>query len=116
MPERAYLVGLDQDEGESVWSVEDSLSELGALARTAGAQVVGNMVQRLRHPDMATYLGKGRAQELSDLEKSVGFDLAIFDDELSSSQPRNLEKLLNARVLDRTALILDIFAQHAHSR
>lgn len=115
-PERAYLAAVDQDESESVWSVEDSLSELGALARTAGAQVVGSMVQRLRHPDVATYLGKGRAQELSDLEKSVGFELVIFDDELSPSQQRNLEKLLNARVLDRTALILDIFAQHAHSR
>jgi GTPase len=99
-----------------VWSVEDSLSELGALARTAGADVVGTMVQRLRHPDVATYIGKGRAQELSDLEKQLGFDLVIFDDELSPSQQRNLEKMLEARVIDRTALILDIFAQHAHTR
>ena len=99
-----------------MWSVEDSLSELGALARTAGADVVGTMVQRLRHPDVATYIGKGRAQELSDLEKQLGFDLVIFDDELSPSQQRNLEKMLEARVIDRTALILDIFAQHAHTR
>ena len=96
--------------------MEDSLSELGALVRTAGADVVGTMIQRLRHPDGATYLGKGRAQELSDLEKQLGFDLVIFDDELSPSQQRNLEKLLDARVIDRTALILDIFAQHAHTR
>jgi GTP-binding protein HflX len=74
------------------------------------------MIQHLRHPDVATYLGKGRAQELSGLEKTVGFDLVIVDDELSPSQQRNLEKLLQARVLDRTALILDIFAQHAHTR
>ena len=114
--ERAYLVAVDQHENESVWSVEDSLSELGTLARTAGAQVVGSMVQRLRHPDMATYLGKGRVQELAELEKSPGFDLVIFDDELSPAQQRNLEKLLAARVLDRTALILDIFAQHARTR
>ena len=99
-----------------MWSVEDLLSELGTLARTAGAEVVGTMVQRLRHPDVATYIGKGRAQELSDTEKELGFDLVIFDDELSPSQQRNLEKMLDARVIDRTALILDIFAQHARTR
>ena len=74
------------------------------------------MIQRLHHPDVATYIGKGRAQELGDLEKQLGFDLVIFDDELSPSQQRNLEKMLNARVIDRTALILDIFAQHARTR
>ena len=114
--EHAYLVAVDNDKPNDLWSVEDSLSELGALARTAGADVVGSLIQRLRHPDVATYLGKGRAQELSDLEKQHGFDLVIFDDELSPSQQRNLEKLLGTRVIDRTALILDIFAQHAHTR
>lgn len=115
-PERAFLVAVEQDESENVWSVEDSLSELGTLARTAGAEVVGTMIQRMRHPDVATYIGKGRAQELSDAEKQLGFDLVIFDDELSPSQQRNLEKILDARVIDRTALILDIFAQHARTR
>ncbi len=114
--EHAFLVAVDQDESESLWSVEDSLSELGTLARTAGAEVVGTMTQRLRHPDVATYIGKGRAQELCDTEKELGFDIVIFDDELSPSQQRNLEKILNARVIDRTALILDIFAQHARTR
>jgi len=104
------------DESESLWSVEDSLNELGTLARTAGADVVGSMIQRMRHPDVATYIGKGRAQELCDTEKQLNVDLVIFDDELSPSQQRNLEKMLNARVLDRTALILDIFAQHARTR
>jgi GTPase len=99
-----------------LWSVEDSLSELGTLARTAGAEVVGTMIQRLRHPDVTTYIGKGRAQELCYTEKELGFDLVIFDDELSPSQQRNLEKILDARVIDRTALILDIFAQHARTR
>ena len=99
-----------------MWSVEDSLSELGTLARTAGADVVGTMIQRMRHPDVATYIGKGRAQELCDTEKHLNFDLVIFDDELSPSQQRNLEKMLRARVLDRTALILDIFAQHSRTR
>src|SRR6266480_3277785 len=114
--EHAFLVAVDQDESESLWSVEDSLSELGTLARTAGAEVVGTLIQRLHHPDVATYIGKGRAQELRDTEKELGFDLVIFDDELSPSQQRNLEKMLDARVIDRTALLLDIFAQHARTR
>jgi GTPase len=74
------------------------------------------MVQRMRHPDVATYIGKGRAQELCDTEKQLDVDLVIFDDELSPSQQRNLEKMLDARVIDRSALILDIFAQHARTR
>ena len=114
--EQAFLVAVDQEESDSLWSAEDSLNELGALARTAGAEVVGSMIQHMRHPDVATYIGKGRAQELHDTEKQLHLDLVIFDDELSPSQQRNLEKLLNARVLDRTALILDIFAQHARTR
>jgi len=114
--ENAYLVAVEHDQNESLWSVEDSLSELATLAHTAGARVVGTMVQRLRHPDVATYVGKGRAQELTDLEKQLGFNLIIIDDELSPSQQRNLDKMLNARVVDRTALILDIFAQHARTR
>ncbi|GAC1364077.1 MAG: GTPase HflX [Ktedonobacteraceae bacterium] len=96
--------------------MEDSISELAALAHTAGAEVVGTMVQRLANPDSSTYVGKGRAQELTDLEKQLGFDLVIFDDELTPTQQRHLEKLLNARIVDRTALILDIFAQHARTR
>jgi len=107
---------VEDDGQESLWSAEDSLAELGTLARTAGADVVGTMIQRLRHPDSATYIGKGRAQELSYLEKQLGFDLVIFDDELSPSQQRNLERLLEARIIDRTTLILDIFAQHARTR
>ena len=96
--------------------MEDSLAELASLARTAGAEVVGTMVQRLRSPDSATYLGKGRAHELAELRQQLGFDLIIMDDELSPSQQRNLEDLTGARVIDRTALILDIFAQHARTR
>jgi GTP-binding protein HflX len=92
------------------------VSELAALARTAGARVVGTMIQRLPHADHLTYVGKGRAQELAAIEKQSGFDLVICDDELTPTQQRGLEKLLDARVVDRTALILDIFAQHAHTR
>ena len=109
-------MAVDSSQRDDIWSVEDSISELGALAGTAGAEVVGTMVQRLSHPDSSTYVGKGRAQELSDLEKQLGFELVIFDDELTPTQQRHLEKLLNARIVDRTALILDIFAQHARTR
>lgn len=115
-PERAYLVAVEAKDQDTMWSAEDSLSELGALASTAGATAVGSMIQRLLHPDRLTYVGKGRAQELSDLEKQLGFDLVIFDDELTPTQQRNLEKQLDVRVIDRTALILDIFAQHARTR
>ncbi|WP_376797222.1 GTPase HflX [Thermogemmatispora sp.] len=115
-PERAFLVAVASERQETLWSAEDSLNELEALARTAGAEVVGKMLQHLRHPDPATYLGKGKVQELAALEEELGFDLVIFDDELSPSQQRNLEKALNARVIDRTTLILDIFAQHARTR
>ncbi|HZO72165.1 MAG TPA: GTPase HflX [Ktedonobacteraceae bacterium] len=115
-PERAYLIAVDASDHDRLWSVEDSVSELGLLARTAGATVVGTIIQRLPHPDGATYVGKGRAQELRELEKQLGFDLVVCDDELTPTQQRNLEKLLNVRVVDRTALILDIFAQHARTR
>ena len=115
-PERAYLVAVESSKHDTMWSVEDSVSELGTLARTAGAIVVGTMIQHLQHPDGLTYVGKGRAHELSDLERQLEFDLVIFDDELTPAQQRTLETMLDARIIDRTALILDIFAQHAHTR
>lgn len=99
-----------------MWSVEDSIAELGILAHTAGAEVVGTLIQRLSHPDIQTYIGKGRTQELAGLENQLDVDLVIFDDELTPAQQRNLEKILDARIVDRTALILDIFAQHARTR
>jgi GTP-binding protein HflX len=115
-PERAYLVAVEATNRDTMWSAEDSLNELGALASTAGATVVGTLIQRLSHPDGSTYVGKGRAQELSDLVQQLDIELVIFDDELSPTQQRNLEKQLAARVVDRTALILDIFALHARTR
>ena len=92
------------------------MNELAQLSRTAGADVVGSMIQRLRRPDTATYLGKGRAGDLAGLREELQFDLVIMDDELTAAQQRNLEELTGVRVIDRTALILDIFAQHAHTR
>ena len=114
--ERAYLAAVETPDEEALWSAEDSVAELASLARTAGAEVVGTMVQRLRRPDAATYLGKGRANELAALQEQTGYDLLILDDELSPAQQRSLEDLTEARVIDRTALILDIFAQHARTR
>lgn len=106
--ERAYLVGLDS---------ERSLEELARLADTAGAVVVGSMLQRKARPDTATYIGSGKAEELSLDCQAKEADLVIFDDELSGVQIRNLEEILRGvKVLDRTALILDIFAQRAQSR
>lgn len=93
-----------------------SLEELGQLARTAGAEVVGSIVQYLPHPSPRHYLGEGKLEELVSLKEKAGYNLVIFDDELSPLQQRNLEEALDVKVLDRTALILDIFARHARSR
>jgi len=107
---------VDNESEESLWSADDSLEELAALARTAGAEVVGSGVQRLKAVNPTLYVGKGRAQELAMLRDELDFSLLIVDDELAPTQQRNLEKTVGARVIDRTALILDIFAQHAHTR
>ncbi len=108
--ERAILVGLENAEGY------DTIEELAELARTAGAQVVGRAVQKRRDIDNATYIGSGKAEELSLTASALEADLFIFDDELNPAQARNLENILGVRVIDRTALILDIFAKRAQSR
>lgn len=95
---------------------ENSLRELAALAETAGAEVLEGLLQRRPYPDPATYLGKGKAQELRDLAKQLGADTVIADTELAPSQRRALEDVVKIKVVDRTAIILDIFAQHAKSR
>ncbi len=100
------------------WPVEASLAELAQLAHTAGMDVVGQMVQRLERPNPATFIGPGKVEELSDQVAQTAADVVIFDDELSPRHQRELEEALGegVKVLDRTALILDIFAQHAHTR
>jgi len=95
---------------------ENSLRELAALAETAGAQVLDGLLQRRAKPDPASYLGKGKADELKDLVKSLGADTVIADAELAPSQRRTLEDIVKVKVVDRTAIILDIFAQHAKSK
>ena len=97
-------------------NLRDALDELGELATTAGGAVIGEGTQKLEAPHPATYVGKGKASEFADFCRRQNVDTIIFDDELSPAQSRNLEKIFNAKILDRTALILDIFAQRARTR
>ncbi len=113
-PEHAFLIAVDSGDDDG-WTAEDSLAELANLARTAGADVVGAEWQRRRHIDPNWYIGKGKAQELAEAKRETGFSMLIADDELSPKQQRSLEELLSVKVLDRSGLILDIFAQHART-
>ncbi len=113
--ERAVLVGL-QLRGRASWDLEESLAELGRLAVSAGAEVVGVFRQRRDRPDAATLIGSGKAAELAELLRDRGANLALFEHELTPGQERNLAETLAAKVLDRTDLILDIFAQRARTR
>lgn len=112
--EIAVLVGLDRPGQEE--NFEPALEELALLAETAGAEAVYTMVQKKEAPDPALYIGKGKAKELAELVKDLAADLVIFLEELSPSQMRNLERLLEIKIVDRTSLILDIFARRARSR
>ena len=112
--ERVVLVGVAVD--GSVERAERSVEELQRLAETAGAEVLDTMIQRRARPDAGTFIGKGKAKELAATVKALGADTVIMDDELSPGQLRQLEELVDAKVIDRTVLILDIFAQHATSR
>ncbi|CAN5266572.1 GTPase HflX [soil metagenome] len=100
----------------TVGEAENSLRELAALAETAGAVVLDGLLQRRPHPDPSTYFGKGKAQELADVVAATGADTVIADTELAPSQRRALEDIVKVKVIDRTAVILDIFSQHAKSR
>jgi len=114
-PERALLIGLEQD-GVSKWDLRDSMEELAELANSAGAEVVNTVTQKLQKPTAPYYIGKGKAELIKESFKDQHVTSVIFDDELSPAQGRNLENLLSRKVLDRTQLILDIFAQRARSR
>ena len=112
--ERVILVGV-WTEG-SVKDAENSMEELAALAETAGSTVLDALIQRRDKPDPATFIGSGKVSELKEIVKSTGADTVVCDGELSPSQLRNLEDKVKVKVVDRTALILDIFAQHAKSK
>ncbi|MFC1916354.1 GTPase HflX [Chloroflexota bacterium] len=109
------MVAVAAKHARDKWSAEASIEELTQLAGTAGANVVGKLIQHLPVPSKTHYLGKGRLEELFDLKDSVNYDVVIFDDELSPIQQRNLEEALQVKVIDRVALILDIFAKRART-
>ncbi|MDP9291272.1 MAG: GTPase HflX [Verrucomicrobiota bacterium] len=113
--EKALLIGLERD-GVSKWDLKDSMDELAELASSAGAEVVGTITQRLDQPTAPFYIGKGKAEHVAEKCREDAVTSIIFDDELSPAQGRNLEQLTSRKVLDRTQLILDIFAQRARSR
>jgi GTP-binding protein HflX len=108
-------VGVGSRTSNDSWSVADSLDELAYLSKTAGAHVVARLTQRLDTPSPTYYIGKGKIEELLRLKEQTGCDTVIFDDELSPRQQRNLEEMLEIKVIDRTALILDIFARKART-
>lgn len=110
-PESALLVGVDSGD----FDCEESLGELAELAKTAGAEVQAKVTQKREKPDAATYIGRGRLEEIKDFCRDNETDLLIFDTELTPSQQRNIEDITGIRVIDRTELILDIFAARARS-
>ena len=112
--EKVVLIGVY--DRSSAREAENSLRELAALCETAGAQVLDGVIQRMPHPDASTYLGKGKAQEVKDIVWELGADTVVADSELAPSQRRALEDVLKVKVIDRTAVILDIFSQHAKTR
>ncbi|MEJ5221190.1 MAG: GTPase HflX [Tepidiforma sp.] len=112
--DRAILVAAEVP--GALLPADESLNELAELARTAGAEVVARFTQRVDHPHPATYIGSGKVQEVTEAVRQHGANVVIFDDELSPSQQRNLERALGVKVIDRTALILDIFATRARTR
>lgn len=116
--EKALLVGVDLRSKQQVLSLEDSLAELSLLANTAGVEVVGELTQKLDAPNSSTFIGSGKVEELKLLSEELEVNLVIFDEELSPRHQRELETALGnqLKIIDRTALILDIFAQHAHTR
>jgi len=111
--EKAILVGVTFPEDPT--SHEHPLDELSRLAETAGAECVGRIVQRRQRPDPSTFLGKGKAEEAAELARETGAELILTDADLSPAQLRNLERIVDRRVVDRTELILDIFALHART-
>ncbi|MFC2038337.1 GTPase HflX [Chloroflexota bacterium] len=114
--ERAFLVGVSTRKDLAGWSAEDSLKELAELAGSAGAEVVGQAIQRLPSPAKTHYIGAGKLTEIIELKSETGYNVVIFDDVLSPVQQRNLENALGVKVIDRAALILDIFASRARTR
>ena len=113
--ERVFIVGV-QLKGEDAWCIDGSLDELEELVGTAGGEVAGRGTQRLDKVNAATFIGPGKARGFAEECREAGVDTVVFDEELSPAQGRNLEKVFECKILDRTALILDIFSQRARTR
>jgi GTP-binding protein HflX len=113
-PEKAVMVGVITSKDDEYTS-EDNLNELAFLLQTAGAEPVERFVQKLASPDIRTFVGSGKLAEIKEYIKAAKIDLLVFDDELSATQTRNIEREVDCRVIDRTTLILDIFAKHART-
>jgi len=114
-PEKVFLVGVELKSRNGA-DLRELMAELSELAQTAGAKIVGEGIKKMESLNPATFIGKGKAEEFAQFSKRHDVDTVIFDDELSPAQTRNLEKIFGCRVQDRTALILDIFAQRARTR
>lgn len=117
--ERAFLVGVEMKGTTDGFSTDDSMDELEQLARTAGVMVVGKAVQKIARVNPATFIGKGKLEEIVEQRPELQYDLVIFDEELHPNQQREIEQAFGGqdiKIIDRTALILDIFAQHAHTK
>ena len=114
--EKAFLVGVETRASADGWRIDSSLEELSYLAQAAGAEVVGRLTQKLGKPSATHYLGRGKLKELLNLREECPYTVVILNDELSPRQQRNLEEALEVKVIDRTALILDIFAKRAQTR
>lgn len=112
-PEMALLVAIERQHQD--WAAADSLEELARLAESVDVEVVGSVVQKVDHPHPGTYVGTGKLQEIKALREELEYELVMIDGELTPGQQRNLEKILDVMVLDRTALILDVFARRAQS-
>ncbi len=113
--EKVFLIGAEIKKKGSA-EINESMAELAELAATAGGTIVGEGTQKLERPQVATFIGKGKAEEFAQAAKQERVDTVIFDDQLSPAQTRNLERIFDCKVLDRTSLILDIFAQRASTR
>src|ERR671916_670185 len=111
--EQALLIAVEHP--NQPWAATDSLEELARLAETVDVEVVGSVTQKLAHPLAGTYVGKGKLEEIKARRDVVGYDVVMVDDDLSPAQQRNLEKALDVKVIDRTALILDVFARRANT-
>lgn len=116
MVQRAVIVGFNRNERFAEIDIDESMNELGELTLAAGAEVLGMMIQNKQTPDPATLIGKGKVLELKEMADNMGANIIIFNDELTGAQLRNLEAVIGITVIDRTALILDIFARRARTK